>query len=372
MAPKSSNNFATGFQFFVGTRSIGYLTKLLTPTFNINNFEESFSNWDFEPSRYERDNTTRLPDPVKIAILMSETTGQLQQHLHLNARAAPTHAEARSIMMECYRTQDCNCFQQVATATAILKRLNKPPRWTSTNGHRSTPHKGKVPRQRQVETILQRQRKEQQGKGYNNTNYTLYMTGKGKGKIGQGMPLKGMSNNTGFKGKGKPYNKGTAPTQGCYRCGQQGHIAKYCRVGVCHLNETSNNEAYHDATDQWYQQQPNYDAHWWHSGRTMTNALPQSQPQMALPAPPQHQQDMTPILHIGAIRATPQSSYNKEMPNIQQVPEEEDLMVDSGAAGVQYGLQHSSRHTTFTHYKPHSSGQQQKIPSMCMGTSGCT
>ena len=78
----------------VGTRSIGYLTKLLKPTFGINNFEESFSNWKFEPNRYERDNTTRLPDPVKIAILMSETTGQLQQHLRLNARATPTHAEA--------------------------------------------------------------------------------------------------------------------------------------------------------------------------------------------------------------------------------------------------------------------------------------
>ena len=150
------------------------------------------------------------------------------------------------------------------------------------------------------------------------------------------MPFKGMSNNKGFKGKGKPYNKGKAQTQGCYRCGQQGHIAKDCRVGVYHLNEANNtntnNDAYHDAMDQWYQQQPNYDAHWWNSEQTMTSALPQPQQQLALPAPPQYQQDMTPILHIGAIRAAPQLNYNKEVPNIQQVPEEEDLMIDSGAA----------------------------------------
>jgi hypothetical protein len=35
----------------VGTRSIGYPTKLLKPTFDTNNFEESFSNWEFELER---------------------------------------------------------------------------------------------------------------------------------------------------------------------------------------------------------------------------------------------------------------------------------------------------------------------------------
>jgi len=32
----------------VGTRSIGYLTKLLKPKFDTNNLEESFSTWEFE------------------------------------------------------------------------------------------------------------------------------------------------------------------------------------------------------------------------------------------------------------------------------------------------------------------------------------
>ena len=90
----------------MGTRSIGYLTKLLKPTFDHNNFEESFSNWEFELQRYEADNTTRLPDQVKIAVLMNETRGPLQQHLHLNAGTAPTYAAIRATIMEYYRNHN--------------------------------------------------------------------------------------------------------------------------------------------------------------------------------------------------------------------------------------------------------------------------
>ena len=68
------------FSIPLGTRSIGYLTKLLKPTFNHNNFEEPFSTLEFEVDRYERDNNTQLPDKVKISVLMNETTGLLQQH----------------------------------------------------------------------------------------------------------------------------------------------------------------------------------------------------------------------------------------------------------------------------------------------------
>ena len=54
------------FKTPLGTRSIGYLTKLLEPTFDTNNFEESFSNWEYEIQQYESDNSTRLPDQVKV------------------------------------------------------------------------------------------------------------------------------------------------------------------------------------------------------------------------------------------------------------------------------------------------------------------
>ena len=59
------------FAIPVGTRSIGYLTKLLKPTFDTNNLEESFSTWEFELARYERDSNAQLPDQVKIAVLMN-------------------------------------------------------------------------------------------------------------------------------------------------------------------------------------------------------------------------------------------------------------------------------------------------------------
>ena len=52
-------------------------TKLLRPTFNHNNFEESFSIWVFGVQRYERENRTQLPDQVKLAVLMNATTGPL-------------------------------------------------------------------------------------------------------------------------------------------------------------------------------------------------------------------------------------------------------------------------------------------------------
>ena len=87
------------FALPIGTRSIGYLTKLLKPTFDNNNFEESFSNWEFELNKYERDNNTQLPDQVKIAVLMNGTKGPLQQHLQLMAGATPTYTDVRATII---------------------------------------------------------------------------------------------------------------------------------------------------------------------------------------------------------------------------------------------------------------------------------
>ena len=55
------------FSIPVGTRSVGYLTKLLKPQFNEQKFEESFTTWEFEIARYERDNQAPIPDNIKIA-----------------------------------------------------------------------------------------------------------------------------------------------------------------------------------------------------------------------------------------------------------------------------------------------------------------
>ena len=57
---------ATGFEIWrqlhlrfmipTGTRGVGYLTRLLKPTFDANSFEESFTAWEFELNRFETDN----------------------------------------------------------------------------------------------------------------------------------------------------------------------------------------------------------------------------------------------------------------------------------------------------------------------------
>ena len=72
---------------------------------------------------------------------------------------------------------------------------------------------------------------------------------------------------------------------GCYRCGQQGHTAKDCRVGVYNVQEDVY-EGYTDATDQWYGQQTAYDNHWWTDDQTQISAAHQPQ-KRALPAPSQ-------------------------------------------------------------------------------------
>eukprot|EP00435_Cladocopium_sp_Y103_P041886 s2323_g11.t1 len=330
------------FSIPTGTRSIGYLTKLLKPTFDTNNFEESFSNWEFELNRYERDNTTQLPDSIKIAILMNETTGQLQQHLHLNAGMTTTYNEVRNIIMEYYRTATAftRLQQQQPSSSVSTNFQGGPAPMDISTLHNKGKHKGKHKGKGKWKGAYKGKGKGNKGKGYgygntsyNNQGYPGYTTGKGKGKIGQGMPFKGMSNK-GYKGKGKQLNKGKAATQGCYRCGQQGHIARDCRVGVYHFNDAgnnANNEAYSDATEQWYQQQHSYDNYWWNSDQTTVNTIPQQQPQLALPSPIP-QQDTVPTLHIGAIRAATCTSNNASIPNLQQVPDEDELMIDSGAA----------------------------------------
>ena len=177
-----------------------YLTKLLKPTFDSNNFEESFSNWEFELSRCERDNSTTLPDQIKIAVLMNETSGPLQQHLRLNAGATQTYVEVRGTIMEYYR------------ATTALSRLHQQHGSSSVSAHAQ----------------------------------------RGPAPMGKG-----------------------APKQGCCRCGQQGHIARGCKVAVHSLNEATGNTYtsnwQEEPTAQWYQQQQYYDGQWWNDDQTQVN-----------------------------------------------------------------------------------------------------
>ena len=83
-----------------GTRSVGYLTRLLKPQLDEQKFEESFTTWQFQRAKYEQDNHTLLPDAVEMALLLNETKGPLQQHLQLQAgyyRAASSSNRLQAI-----------------------------------------------------------------------------------------------------------------------------------------------------------------------------------------------------------------------------------------------------------------------------------
>ena len=152
------------FALPIGTRSIGYLTKIMKPTFDHNNFEESFSSWEFDVNRYERDNNTQLPDQIKIAILLNETKGPLQQHLQLNASPAPTYNDVRLVIMEYYRaTTAFNRLQQTASSSVATNFGGVQPQWTlvpSTKAKESGKEKAKAKERKETKERLVTKEKE--------------------------------------------------------------------------------------------------------------------------------------------------------------------------------------------------------------------
>ena len=322
------------FALPVGTRSIGYLTKLLKPTLNPDNFEESFSNWEFDVNRYERDNNTKLPDQVKIAILLNETKGPLQQHLQLNASTTTTYNDMRHAIMEYYRTTTAFTRMQQASSSVATNHgggaapmdigsINKGKgKWKGKNkGKGKKGNKGKHGYKGYKGKGYGQQGKRKGAIGYSHTPYNSkgYSTGKGKGK------------STHNKGKGK------GPTSGCYRCGQPGHMAKDCRVTVYNLQEVENNEWQQDATAYWYGQHSTFDNKLWTDDQTNVQAVQQTQ-QLALPPPQYNEQPST--IQIAAIRAVGnthchgQAVINNSNPQ-QTTPctnHHNELMIDSGAA----------------------------------------
>ena len=156
------------FSLPFGARSIGYLTTLLKPKFEEQSFEENFLQWEYDVAGYELDNGQALPDTVKIAILLNETKGALQQHLQLRAGLVTTYAAMRSIVVEYYRA---------TTTLSKLKMMHNP----SANNYSG-------PQPMEIGMTW---------KGYK---------GKGKGKF-KGRNYKGKGKGTKGKGKAKPTGK---------------------------------------------------------------------------------------------------------------------------------------------------------------------
>ena len=191
------------FSIPLGTRSIGHLTRLLKPTFDKNNFEESFSAWEFELQRFERDNGQTLTDSVKIAVLLNETSGPLQQHLQLLSGQSPNYARVKQTIIEYYRS---------TTAFSKLQQLRSQSSSVATSfGGGQAPmdidaiHKGKG----KYSSYKGKGKGKNKGKGYGGYNgygYNSYnMNHKGKGKYGG----KGFNNyNNSPIGFGNPFGRG--------------------------------------------------------------------------------------------------------------------------------------------------------------------
>ena len=314
----------------LGTRSIGYLTKLLKPTFDHNNFEESFSNWEFELQRYEADNTTRLPDQVKIAVLMNETRGPLQQHLHLNAGTSPTYAAIRATIMEYYRTTMAftRLHQQSSAVSSNLGGGTAPMDIGVTykgKGKGKGKHKGKG-----------KGKNNSKGKGYGYKGYGMNNKGKGNGKQ-QWQPVQQAKGDKGKgKNKGQHKGKGKNPMSGCYICGQPGHVAKECRTTVYNVSETPQEQA-QDGTGQWYDQQNGYDPYWYSNDITgYANNQSYIQQQQALPPPQQTQQNLQErsisTLHFVTAVTPSDKSMTTAFINEANSHTEAEIMIDSGAA----------------------------------------
>eukprot|EP00438_Fugacium_kawagutii_P036716 Skav213889 [mRNA] locus=scaffold245:101765:108896:- [translate_table: standard] len=330
------------FSIPVGTRSIGYLTKLLKPIFDEHRFEETFSAWEFEVHRYERDNGTTLPDGIKIAVLINETKGALQQHLQLTASTVTQYAQLRTIILEYYRAQaSFGRMQQQQAAAAAATSQGPAPMDIGAFNKGFNKGKGKS-----------KGKGKHQGKGYG--SYNNY-SNKGKGKyqrpIGQATSYKGAS-----KGFNKGYNKGKGPSKGfgkgkgkpskgkakgidtCYKCGQPGHIVRDCRV-VIYSYADEHQQPINDPTYDWYNDQyqddwhQDYDQDWYgYQGYDEEHHYEQHQPQqLALPPPPPQQTSESSISTMQAFHIAAVHSINK-LEGVEHLVDNRELHISNGRA----------------------------------------
>ena len=105
--------------------------QLVKPKFDNNNFEESFTTWEFQLARFERDNGSTSQDSSTLernhrtSTTTSPTPGRHNYNLCTNQN------NNHGIL------QSNNSLYKVGAATRLVWRSNELWRRTSTNGHRS-------------------------------------------------------------------------------------------------------------------------------------------------------------------------------------------------------------------------------------------
>ena len=199
--------------------------------------------------------------------------------------------------------------------------------------YNSSWHKGKAEERRAI-------RKE---KASTKVKDTTAPTGKGGYPIGQGNPFQqGNPFKGASKGKGKhPQKKherkrkikGKDP---CYKCGQQGHIAKNCRVAVYNVGSDEHQQWENDPSYDWYQDQyqQGYDQGWYNQDWTQQGyEQGYQQPAASSQSPPPT--STTPPGMAQSISAM-EDTYIATLLSINQIGQppatEESIMIDSGAA----------------------------------------
>ena len=288
----------------LGTRSIVYLTRLLKPQLDEQKFNQSFRTWEFQLAKYEQDNHTLLPDAVKMAILLNETQGPLQQHLQSQAG-----------------------YYRAASSS------NRLPAITSGNSN----NRGPAPMD--IGATWRNKGKGNTGKRKGKGKYN---NGKGKGRQDKKDMAKEKDTTTKRKAKGtrttriwqrrriqqqrkrqgrlqqstrRKRSKRKA-TNDCSRCGQPEHMAKQCRVAI--YNCDTGNFDTNGQTDDW-DSQAHYGSNWYHEDQTQMQQLALPQPADSSAVPISGFQEVTTAM-IGAAQQFTED--NKWV----------SLMIDSSAA----------------------------------------
>ena len=174
------------------SKATGRMMKILTWKFNMENFENSFNEWEAEISRYDSEQSTPFSDEVKIGVLYLRTSGPLYNHLMLNTDLSTPYHEIRTILINYFGTgRLLRDVRQHTSGSDGPTPMELDAIWKALKGKGKSKGKGKF-----------------KGK---------YSKGKGKGK-GKGKPSDSKGSYKGSKGKSK--GKGKSSGKSNYKGGK--------------------------------------------------------------------------------------------------------------------------------------------------------